>query len=114
MAKHTPGPWSIREKDKTVVAYGPNGASGLVAKAMSTGSASGGTLESHHSAACANARLIALAPEMMQALELIADAEDRGIITVKAYGDMEPNLRQRVLNAIAFVRRLPKSEDGAA
>ena len=60
-AKHTPGPWSI--KDDTVNAIEPDVMAGEFYIAQCFG-------HSHHDEALANARLIAAAPELLEALQI--------------------------------------------
>lgn len=59
-AKHTPGPWSI--KDDAVNAIEPDVMAGEFYIAQCFG-------HSHHDEALANARLIAAAPELLEALQ---------------------------------------------
>ena len=58
MSKHTPGPWHV-----------------LVRPQANTYEVFGGKLSSSIDARAANARLIAAAPDMLEALQAIAEAE---------------------------------------
>ena len=68
---HTPGPWTIHETDRSTLIikdYTPHAHVGVIAKI---------TWRMVHPASVANARLIAAAPDLLEALKEIVAISDR-------------------------------------
>lgn len=85
-SKHTPGPWMIDVGTRNQQFIRASRANGMrfIARMHPMGSRpayhDGDETEEPTEEAKANARLIAAAPEMLEALELIVSAQDTGII----------------------------------
>lgn len=76
--KHTPGPWEITESANAIVVMGPNAQHVVIIPlfkeyAWSKEEWEGLNLEEKNKVSIANARLIAAAPELFEALENLMD-----------------------------------------
>lgn len=76
--KHTPGPWKITESANAIVVMGPNAQHVVIIPlfkeyAWSKEEWEGLNLEEKNKVSIANARLIAAAPELFEALENLMD-----------------------------------------
>ncbi|MGN6290361.1 MAG: hypothetical protein ACTHNA_13995 [Sphingopyxis terrae] len=69
---HTPGPWSVIDNSwKVSTVYGPSGET--VAECLLSNAATDATLVAHAALKEANARLIAAAPDLLEALRTVRD-----------------------------------------
>jgi hypothetical protein len=72
-AQHTPGPWSVTDNSwETSTVYGPDGET--IAECQINSIATEDTQYEFEAIKEANARLIAAAPELLEALEAMASA----------------------------------------
>lgn len=71
MTQHTPGPWEAVKSNRNQFAWDVIGALGMVPTIARLG-----LVDPHEEAVKANARLIAAAPELLEALKLAADQLD--------------------------------------
>lgn len=87
--KHTPGPWVFLEEGRTeefpnagrpLNICGPSDNSDLIAELYSCDDA---TVSTPRAEAIANARLIAAAPELLEALQLIVQWDDCGLAPIE-------------------------------
>ena len=94
MSNHTPGPWTLDHRDLTgdaglqqdieiVVRYSDGNLSSHLARLQSR------TLCEEHGSVEANARLIAAAPALLEALKMVRDTADDGRITSKQMAYIE-------------------------
>jgi len=99
-AKHTSGPWGVAKRtedeygDPSYLISGAKKMVGDLTQALPK------PIEERE----ANVRLITLAPEMLEALQFIAFAEDTGLLRLYVQ-DTESTLANRVRDAVAWVRR---------
>ncbi len=94
MSKHTPGPWMVaKDNPRKVVSHSIDGLDPLTGENL-VGGASEGPY------AAANARLIALAPEMKEALESIA------AVGVHEIHDFEAIAKRMQATALAMLAKL--------
>jgi len=110
--KHTPGPWKsdgeliYAGEFKYDPVKGHHAWIGHQSIAEVTGMSDGLSEEEDLSNAC----LIAAAPEMLEALRLIAQAEDAGALVIGNANDMQSQFHQQLCDAVAFYRRFSKTE----
>lgn len=81
MGKHTPGPW-------TVILTGSRGSFHIREAAKHEAEEAIHTENDGHDVSSANARLIAAAPDLLEALRTLSEWVDRAI--VPSYGDRKP------------------------
>src|SRR5690606_38771653 len=84
--KHTPGPWEA--SDDVILCAAPDMAIGSVFPCDRDKSAYG-TGFTYGEVTKANARLIAAAPELLEALQLLLDAEYSDLVTIDELGRAE-------------------------
>ena len=89
MSKHTPGPWKHTYMPRLSVIHGPNGEH--VAD-------TGAWRDDEHPEMRANAHLIAAAPDLLEALELLHD-ETRDYVEINSLGDPWHNRSMKMARA---------------
>ena len=100
---HTPGPWDVDDDTMEIFSITPGHSTGWIAKVLGNDD-NGRPLTPDEMAA--NARLIACAPEMLDALRLAADAIDLAQAQVDSENDRD-NLCKRL---VAVKRVITKAE----
>lgn len=106
MAKHTPGPWRINSRVSTAV-EAPEGWGICSTGGYQTNMMDPGLLQEIHEA---NARLIARAPEMLEALKALLPVLEEHLDDVVDLSVADNPLHEIVSKARALVREIEEGE----